>query len=142
MIIGLSGYAGSGKDAAAKLIQFLYMKDRDITIEEAVNDRKLSFILEMKSNWQIKKYSYLLKKIASLLTGFDIEQFEDQDFKESLLPTEWGLETKTPLSNIPIFDDVKFIHLMTVREFLQKLGTDAVRDGLHPNAWEIGRAHV
>ena len=135
MIIGLSGYAGSGKDAAAKLIQFLYMKDRDITIEEAVNDRKLSFILEMKSNWQIKKYSYLLKKIASLLTGFDIEQFEDQDFKESLLPTEWGLETKTPLSNIPIFDDVKFIHLMTVREFLQKLGTDAVRDGLHPNAW-------
>jgi hypothetical protein len=25
--------------------------------------------------------------------------------------------------------------MMSVREFLQKLGTDAVRQGLHPNAW-------
>jgi hypothetical protein len=24
---------------------------------------------------------------------------------------------------------------MSVREFLQRLGTDAIRDGLHPNAW-------
>jgi hypothetical protein len=135
MILGINGYAKSGKDTAAKLLQYVSMKENvsGMTVEEAVNDN--SFLLELQSGWEIRKFSYVLKKVASLLTGFSVEDFEDQEFKSSLLPAEWGLETETPLSNIPIFSDTKFIHLMTVREFLQKLGTDAVRNGLHPNAW-------
>lgn len=135
MILGINGYAKSGKDTAAKLLQYVSMKENisGMTVEQAVNDN--SFLLELQSGWEIRKFSYVLKKVASLLTGFSVEEFESQEFKESLLPAEWGLETKTPLSNIPMFEDTKFIHLMTVREFLQKLGTDAVREGLHPNAW-------
>ncbi len=136
-LIGLSGYAGSGKDAVAKIIQYLTMKQNpsNITLEDAVTNSYYEFILELHSNWEIRKFSYLLKKMASLLTGYDIEKFEDQDFKNSLLTPEWGVETQNPLNVIPAFHDTKFIHLMTVRELLQKLGTDAIRNGLHPNAW-------
>lgn len=91
MIIGLSGYAKSGKDTVAEIIQEL-----------------------QPNEWQIKKFSGKLKIIASLLTGIHPEKFEDQEFKQSTLGDEWS---------------------MTVREFLQKLGTDAVREGLHTNAW-------
>ena len=135
MILGINGYAKSGKDTAAKLLQYVSMKENvsGMTVEEAVHDN--SFLLELQSGWEIRKFSYILKKVASLLTGFSVEDFEDQEFKSSLLPAEWGLEAETPLSAIPIFSDTKFIHLMTVREFLQKLGTDAIRNGLHPNAW-------
>lgn len=91
MIIGLSGYAKSGKDTVAEIIQEL-----------------------QPSIWQVKKFSGKLKIIASLLTGIHPDKFEDQEFKQSTLGKEWG---------------------MTVREFLQKLGTDAVREGLHTNAW-------
>jgi ABC-type dipeptide/oligopeptide/nickel transport system ATPase component len=134
MIIGLSGYAGSGKDLTAKLIQYCCMKDKDIALEEVTHDSQ-SFILEMKSNWQIKKFSGPLKKIASILTGISIDKFEDQEFKNTLLGKEWGTVSDNPLNAISPFRDVEFIQLMSVREFLQKLGTDAVRDGLHPNAW-------
>jgi hypothetical protein len=40
-----------------------------------------------------------------------------------------------PLNSIPVFGNVKFNSLMSVRDFLQKLGTDAMRTGLHPNVW-------
>lgn len=137
MIIGLSGYAGSGKDAVAKIIQYINMKENpsNITLEEAVNDKDCEFIIDLQSGWEIRKFSYLLKKMASLLTGYDVDKFEDQEFKNTLLGKEWGTVSDNPLNAISPFRDVEFIQLMSVREFLQKLGTDAVRNGLHTNAW-------
>lgn len=64
---------------------------------------------------EIKKFAGKLKAIASLLTGIPAEKWEDRAFKESSLGPEWD-------------------H-MSVRSFLQKLGTEAVRDGLYKNAW-------
>jgi len=109
MIIGLSGYAKSGKDEVAKIIQ------------------------ELETGWQVKKFSGALKKVASLLTGIPQDKFEDQEFKQSYLGSEWSLPVETPLD--VVFGDVQFMQMMSVREFLQKLGTDAIRNGLHPNAW-------
>lgn len=100
MIIGLSGYAKSGKDTVAEIIQ-------DIQPEK----------------WEVKKFSGKLKEIASILTGFPVHQFEDQDFKSSILGEEWWKN----------YGD--FYHQTTVRDFLQVLGTDAIRNGLHSNAW-------
>lgn len=101
MIIGLSGYAKSGKDTVAEMI-------KDI----------------QKPDWKIKKFSGKLKTIASLLTGIPADKFEDQEFKQSYMGPEWNLPL-TKDKGIPI----------TVREFLQMLGTDAIRDGLCDNAW-------
>jgi len=68
-----------------------------------------------KENWEIKKFAGTLKQVASILTGLNIQVFESQEFKNSTLGEEWDY--------------------MTVREMLQKLGTDIMRDNLHPNVW-------
>ena len=61
-----------------------------------------------------KAFAGKLKQIASLLTGIPVEKFENQEFKKQEMSEEWG---------------------MTYRVFLQKLGTEAMRDGLHENVW-------
>jgi hypothetical protein len=125
MIIGVNGYSGSGKDTVGVIIQYLNCQDvKELTIEEAVkNYEAYQEWLEEQSGWEIRKFAGKLKDIASHLTGIDIEDFEDQDFKKTNLGREWW--TTCDEGYQP----------MTVREFLQKLGTDALRNGLHDNVW-------
>lgn len=104
-IISLSGYAGSGKDEVAKIIQKY--------------DRK----------WEIKKFSAKLKQIASILTGVPEENFENQEFKKKMIGIEW---MKT---GIDLNTNTGWAKPMFVRDFLQYLGTEAIRNGLHENAW-------
>ena len=118
MIIGINGYAGTGKDTIGKLIQFATLDSipEKVTIDTILNDDYSihQWWLEESSGWEIKKFAGKLKFIAEILTGIPVEKFEDQEFKKSQLGPEWG---------------------MTVRDFLQKLGTDGLRDGLHSNTW-------
>jgi len=88
-LVGLSGYAKSGKDEVAR------------------------FIRQQMPTFEVKKFSGKLKYIASMLTGFDAYNFENQQFKTKVLPG-WN---------------------MTARELLQRLGTEAIRDNLHEKAW-------
>lgn len=112
-LIGISGYIGSGKDTAGDIM-------KDILGE----------------GWEVKKFAGKLKKIASILTGIPVKRFEDQDFKKSLLGPEWGnVTTNTALNFVEPFENVQFNELMSVRELLQRLGTEAMRDGLHKNTW-------
>lgn len=76
-------------------------------------DTAANIIVENYPNFKIKKFSGKLKEIASILTGIPARMFEEQRFKEQQL-NGWD---------------------MTGRELLQKLGTDAIRDGLHRDAW-------
>lgn len=112
MIIGISGYSGSGKDLVGTIIQEISL-----------------------NKWDIKKWAGKLKTIASILTGIPVENFEDQEFKKTLLGPEWGTVKDIPLNGVPVFADIQFNSLMSVRDFLQKLGTDAIRDNLHENTW-------
>src|SRR6187549_2106853 len=111
MIIGISGYIGSGKDTIGSIIQ-----------AEAVED------------WEIKKFAGKLKQIASLLTGIPVQKFEDQEFKKTYLGEEWSIfEPSGPLTNSPfVAGEMK---LMSIRTFLQRLGTEGIRTGVHTNAW-------
>lgn len=116
MIIGINGKIGVGKDTVGEIIQKLC----------ATNNGP---------EFEIKKFAGKLKQIASLLTGIPVEKFEDQEFKKTLLGSEWGTIKENPLNSIPVFENVNFLHMMSVRELLQKLGTEAMRDGLHENVW-------
>lgn len=111
MIIALSGYARSGKDTVAEII----------TRHNPI--------------WKVKKFSGKLKEIASILTGIPPSMFEDQKFKEQVLHgwerKRWEGRLK---SNGEVHADY-YTQETTVRDFLQRLGTDAIRDGLHENAW-------
>lgn len=106
MILGVSGKLGSGKDLFAQTL-----------IE-----------LQPEKNWQVKKFAGKLKQIASLLTGVPVEKFEDPEFKKEFMPPEWDRVVEGYLGT-------KSVVRMTYREFLQKLGTDAMRDRLHTNVW-------
>lgn len=65
-------------------------------------------------DWEVKKFAGKLKTIAELLCGVPKQNFESQEFKKTQMTEEWG---------------------MTYREFLQKLGTEALRSNLHENVW-------
>lgn len=65
-------------------------------------------------DWEVKKFAGKLKTIAELLCGVPKQNFESQEFKKNQMTEEWG---------------------MTYREFLQKLGTEALRNNLHENVW-------
>jgi len=117
MLIAINGKIGSGKDTVGKIIQHL-------TSEWADEEFKDTDMLDVRNDWKIKKFAGKLKQIASLLTGIDVESFEDQDFKNTTLSEEWDFA-----------DDDAPDNIMTVRMFLQKLGTEAMRNGLHTNVW-------
>jgi hypothetical protein len=145
MIIGVNGKIGSGKDTVGKIIQYLTSEcgnsnsSRHRTYAEFLKrgggSNLRNFDQHYVSDWEVKKFSGKLKTTASLLTGIPVEKFEDQEFKKSLLGDEWGTIHTNPLNSIPVFEDVRFLHMMSVRELLQKLGTEAMRDGLHENVW-------
>ena len=106
-LIGINGKIGSGKDTVGKIIQHLTSNWFD---EEFVD----THMLDIRSSWEIKKFAGKLKQIASLLSGIPVKRFEDQEFKQKQMSEGWE---------------------MTYREFLQKLGTEAMRNGLHTNVW-------
>lgn len=116
-LIGISGKIGAGKDTVGIII------------------RQLGFT-NNGGTWENMKFAGKLKIIASLLTGIPIEKFEDQEFKKTILGSEWGKPTKqNPLNAIEPFKDTTFVEMMSVRDLLQKLGTEAMRNGLHENVW-------
>lgn len=105
-IIGIAGSIGSGKDSIGSIIQQL----------------------QPTRNWQIKKFAGKLKQIATILTGIPSELFEDQEFKKTNLPLQWDQPQYFEgmlLRTVP----------MTVRDMLQRLGTEALRENLHKEVW-------
>lgn len=104
MLIGISGKIGSGKDTVAEIIQ------------------------ELNPSFQNKKYASKLKQVAGLLLGVDPVKFEDREYKQSKLGSEWGWVTFEGKKKIGRFD-------YTVRKFLQALGTEAMRENLHVDVW-------
>jgi hypothetical protein len=111
MIISISGKIGSGKD----------------TIAEIIKEKMPA------AGWEVKKFAGKLKEVATLLTSIPVDKFEDQSFKQTFLPEEWNRDFSEFIEtgvvryhkNVP----------MTVRDLLQKLGTEAMRNGLHENVW-------
>lgn len=66
-------------------------------------------------NFENKKFAYNLKKIVSVLTGASMEDVLSREGKLKYLP-EWG---------------------MTIGEMQQKVGTEAIRNNIHSNAWVL-----
>jgi hypothetical protein len=119
-IIAISGRMGHGKDTVAQMIQYLVYLEENVDsfpyiFSEFIEDNMINL-----STWRNKKMAGKLKTIASILTGIPASKFESQDFKNSYLPSEWNDKDNNP---------------MKVREFLQLLGTDAMRNNLHVNTW-------
>ncbi len=90
MIIGISGKLESGKDTLAEMM-----------------------VANTQVPFEIKRFAYKLKYIASYLSGVAMDTFETQEGKQTFLK-DWN---------------------MTAREFLIKFGTNAVRDNFDADTW-------
>ena len=161
MIIGISGKAGSGKDLAAKIVQYLIATNRlrnttELPIELSAISETPFHIWDREnynnayfSGWKVKKFAYAVKQICSILTGIPVEDFEKEEVKNSYLGEEWWYyeEWKNTIK-VPYKTDfypnmreklesIGKVNLIkpTIRELLQKVGTDAMRDVVHPDVW-------
>jgi hypothetical protein len=131
MIIGINGKIGSGKDTIGSIIQYLVANKKLPKNMQYSSLEELDNGSEPFSNWKIKKFAEKLKTIASLLTGIPVKNFEDQEFKKTDLGKEWSYAYPDEY-----YDDGEPVMVcMSVRQLLQKLGTEAMRDGLHTNVW-------
>jgi len=142
MLLGINGKIGSGKDTVGSMIQYLtsecsnpngkhFRTYQQFVVKSSQGNNDYQHWYE--SDWEIKKFAEKLKQVASLLTGIPRYKFEDQEFKKTNLGPEWNKKVFTGewISGIPIDSDTQ----MSVRTLLQKLGTEALRQGLHTNTW-------
>ncbi len=110
----------SGKDTIGRIIQYLtsdYVNKCDF-------ETYLTYIIDFPE-WKIKKFAGKLKEIVSILTGIPVRDLEKQEVKDSRLPECWHK-----------FDDNNhYVEPDNVRELLQTLGTDLLRNQLHPNVF-------
>lgn len=117
-IIGVSGYSQSGKDTFGKVIQLVASDTRwapHMSTSDVINKLPPKF-----GEWEIKKFAGKLKEVASILTGVPASMFESQELKDTDMPSEWQTQE---------FPNMKY------RDFLQILGTEAIRNYIHPDAW-------
>lgn len=149
MLIGISGKIGSGKDTVGTIIQGLTVKP----------DADFEWISKFHTNsdWQIQKFAAKLKDIVCLLIGCTREQLEDQTFKNTPLSEDWiryayatGFNKDNNGNTTMISTDCDKeryeielktnwqtaykVHY-TPRLLLQRMGTEAGREMIHPNIW-------
>ena len=105
-LIGISGKLNSGKDTVAGYIRQLYPE------------------------YELKSFAHKVKLIATLLTGIPVEKFSDMEFKKTVLPEEWHRIIRSNQ-----YDHIIFQEPLTVREMLQKIGTNCLRNNLHKDVW-------
>lgn len=115
------------------------------------------------ASWQIKKFADGVKDIVCMLTGCTRSELEDNEFKSQPLSDNW-LRWYIYVPNAPAFTNSKrrittyyatkdeavealckikstvqgakiANSLPTYRQLLQEVGTDAIRNVIHPNAW-------
>lgn len=141
-IIAISGKKTVGKDTTGQIIQYL-------TSESNVYPFDLKLDYSYRSNWQIKKFADKLKDIICLLIGCSRDQLEDESFKSKELGEEWWYwymkldggyspiildyltTTKKELKN---YEELELIK-PTPRFLMQYVGTDLLRNQLHPEIW-------
>lgn len=145
MLIGISGKIGSGKDTVGNIIQYLIclklntLAPHQFSFKDFVKSTASN---EIQSGFKIKKYADKLKDFICMLIGCTREQLEDQEFKNKELPEEWWYFAETENHNkIPYLENKEVltgklsVFKPTPRLLLQIIGTECIRDKVHPNAW-------
>ena len=147
MLIGISGKMGSGKNLVCTIIQGLTAAKKHNIENPSFEWIKKYYI---NSIWEQKAFASKLKQTASLLTGIPVEKFEDHEFKNKELGEEWWYTYGMKISGeerhdflVPITEMDEYfknsssavIVKLTPRMLLQQIGTECIRDKVHPNAW-------
>lgn len=115
MIIGFAGRKQVGKSTIAKMWQYLSSYNVPEYIDEnVIEDFKLFCLRTESSNWNINAFARAIKEMVSKMTGCDILDLDDEEFKNTYV----SKDSKT-----------------TYRQLLQIIGTDIGRNLIDPNIW-------
>jgi hypothetical protein len=116
-LIGLVGGKQMGKNTVANII--CYLTGLNPQLPFANTD-----VWETASIWKQVSFASPLKQVASILTGIPVKDFENEKVKRQYLPDQYINKKEDGTEE-----------LLTVRGFLQRLGTEVGRS-LHPRIWE------
>ncbi len=141
MIIGVSGKIASGKDLVGQMVQYIGTVDKPSFEEFTARYEGDKWLV--LPNWKVKKFADALKDNVCTLLGVDRDMLEDRDYKEAELGEEWWYYQHAdgikPYGFWKGADkelaDSRFLVKPTPRLILQRLGTEGVREIIHPNAW-------
>lgn len=143
-IISISGKIGSGKDTVGEIIQIITKSPHftDKAVESFLGREHVDPVFENK------KWADVLKDYVCMALGCTRKQLEDREFKDKELGEEWWYYTDTlfynetkkliPFSEAPLLiqNNIEwYIIKLTPRLLLQLLGTNAIRNHVHPNYW-------
>jgi hypothetical protein len=146
MIIALSGKKQSGKNTVASIIQYLtstFKKGDEIQLVRKHIPYSVWVTQTIGyTQWEQRALANPLKQIMSILTGISVQDMEVESIKQSELNEEWWywnvFKTSQRVAYIgnEEFDKIDFFVKLikpTLREALQELGTDLLRNQFHPN---------
>lgn len=142
MIIAFTGKAGSGKNTAASMVNyvlngytykdwnkgFLYHAERTSKGLEDFKFKNTDIIFEEKS------FAGKMKDVCPLLTGIPREDWDNRELRNKELDIE-------DLKNVSVlkwgYSSTNRITLAnyTYRTFMQRVGTEAMRGMVHENIW-------
>lgn len=123
------------------------------------NDNNV-FNSKYQSPYEVKKFAGKLKQIVSILTGYSLSDLEQEFVKNQTLPSEWdrlfatsmngnklspyftnAIDVKNWMKSLPWYKRLYYFNYkikrepITIRLLLQEVGTDAMRNIIHPNVW-------
>jgi hypothetical protein len=143
-LIGVWGKMRCGKDEIGSMIQYL-TSDHGINGTRTYEESKgkvyrdgsaAGDFFRYTSEWENKKFADKLKDMVCLLIGCSRMDLENDEFKNSKLGPEWdGYLLTNGKLGLDVDKRPGFPLELTPRKMLQKLGTDLMRQQLHPNVW-------
>lgn len=158
MILALRGLKGSGKDEVATIINFLYRKHKLDYTKSYDSFKNKNFDLSFYTHFTVVKFASKLKKFVANLLDVEVEMLEDRVFKETPIPglkRFWLSGRRSELKVSKYFasyeDADKAKQEMTIiknalkilsedltpRILLAEIGTNCMRDMIHPDIWVI-----
>ena len=159
MLIGISGKLRTGKNSVARIIQGLDSSaPEDVIVHHVLNEQDF-----FGSSFQLKLFAAAIKNTVSNMTGIPVQDLEKEEVKDRILGPEWDRYVMVEFwnnDNGAGYDKYKYFATeddmnsyiefmehtdetcrqigkrhMAVRELMQEVGTDAVRDNVHPSSW-------
>lgn len=144
-IIAIAGYKGSGKDTAAKMLQYLYNYPK---VFHNYFWYKIFSKFSTNGKYKITSFAHPLKRTLAALLNIDIKNFEDRNFKENWYiyfptleitdkPDKEKVISEGKFSRMINNKDLSFLktHYITIRQLLQVFGTECMRNIFGDNIW-------
>jgi len=145
--ITLSGKKQTGKDSSAKIIRqylvsesfsFCLDNEGEVRLQSAVGVGPLG--VDGVNRVHIVHFADVLKKACHLIFGIPLEDMETEEGKQKITHVKWPTPEYQSVQDREIIVGYKPYQgctalYMTVREILQFVGTDLLRNQLDPDIW-------